>query len=110
MVEIDLSVDNAGLLTSCKVQGHANAGPMGGDVVCAAVSILATTAFKILSEQDGIELSGGAPERGVFWMETSCHGAGGEFMKGAGAFLMEGFKTVSEQYPDYCTMRIHRGA
>ena len=109
MVEIDASFDDAGLLRSCKVRGHANAGPPGSDVVCAAVSILTGTAFRIFHEQEGIELQGGAPERGVFWMETSYYGAGRDFLKGAGAFLTEGLKSVSELYPEYCTMRIHRG-
>ena len=108
MVEIDVSFDEAGLLRSCTVRGHANADSPGNDLVCAAVSILTRTAFRLFHEREGIELQGGAPERGVFWMETSYHGSGRDFLKGAGAFLAEGFKSVSELYPEYCTLRIHR--
>lgn len=109
MIEIDAALDDDGLLVACQVRGHANAGAAGTDIVCAAVSILAKTAFRTLSEQEGIELRGGAPERGVFWMETSCNDAARDTLRGIGAFLIEGFRSVQELYPDYCTMKIRRG-
>jgi uncharacterized protein YsxB (DUF464 family) len=107
MIEIDAALDEAGLLISCRVKGHAKAGPQGWDVVCAAVSVLTGTAFRILSRREGILLRGGAPERGVFWMETDYTGEGRHFLSGAGAFLIEGLQSTAERYPEYCTMHIH---
>jgi uncharacterized protein YsxB (DUF464 family) len=107
MIRIEVAVDQAGLLVSCKVTGHAEAGPKGSDVVCAAVSVLTRTAFRTLSDRGGITLRGGAPERGVFWMETGCSDEGRAFLSGAGAFLIEGLKSVSDSYPDYCVMCIN---
>ena len=102
MIEIDAAFDAAGLLRSCTVRAA------GGDIVCAAVSILAGTAFRTLSEQEGIQLRGGAAERGRFCMETGYSQEGKDFLKGAGAFLINGLQSVSDLYPEYCTLRIQR--
>ncbi|MDR3276191.1 MAG: ribosomal-processing cysteine protease Prp [Treponema sp.] len=107
MIKIDAVLDETGLFRACKVWGHAGAGPKGGDIVCAAVSVLTKTAFTTLSSREGIMLRGGAPERGIFWMETDYSGAGREFLAGAGAFLMEGLKSVAELYPEHCRLNIH---
>jgi uncharacterized protein YsxB (DUF464 family) len=107
MIEIEAALDEAGLLVSCKVRGHASAGPKGSDVVCAAVSVLTRTAFRTLSGREGISLRGGAPERGVFWMEMDYSGSGRDFLSGAGAFLIEGLKSSAELYPEFCKLNIH---
>jgi uncharacterized protein YsxB (DUF464 family) len=104
---MDLAVDESGLLISCRVKGHAGAGPKNQDIVCAAVSVLTRTAVRALSRREGITLDGGAPERGLFWMETGYSGGGRDFLSGAGAFLIEGLRSLSEEYPDYCVLHIH---
>lgn len=108
MIMIDVVLDSAELIKSCRVSGHAHAGPKGGDIVCAAVSILTRTALHILSLAEGIVVRGGPLERGLFLMETECTAAGKETLFVAGAFLVEGLHSVSEEYPDYCTMTIRR--
>ncbi|MFP3091311.1 ribosomal-processing cysteine protease Prp [Treponema sp. TIM-1] len=109
MITIDVVLDVAGILKSCKVTGHAGAGPKGYDIVCAAVSILTKTALKTLTGREGIivRVPAGVPERGRFGMETDYTGNGRDFLAAAGAFLLEGLVSVSEAYPDYCTMNIH---
>jgi len=98
-----------GFLRSCRIQGHAGAGPKGGDIVCAAVSVLARTAFKVLSERKGIIVQGGNPERGEFWMEITAPDAESKgFLAGVGAFLEEGLVSVSKEYPDFCIVRVVR--
>jgi uncharacterized protein YsxB (DUF464 family) len=108
MIEIDATLDEAGLLRSCEVRGHALAGPRGGDVVCAAVSVLVRTAWKVLSGRAGITVRGGAPERGMFWMETEYTGEGRDFLFAVGTFLKEGFESVSADYPECCKINIQR--
>jgi hypothetical protein len=39
-------------------------------------------------------------------MEIEYTGEGREFLSAAGAFLLEGLKSVAGEYPDYCTMNI----
>jgi uncharacterized protein YsxB (DUF464 family) len=106
MIRIEAAVDGSGLLRSCRVHGHAGAGPRGGDIVCAAVSVLARTALGVLSRREGITVRGEAPERGSISMEIDYAGNGREFLSGAGAFLLEGLQSVAEEYPDYCVMNV----
>jgi uncharacterized protein YsxB (DUF464 family) len=107
MILIDVTLDEAGLLMSCEVSGHAGAGPRGGDIVCAAVSVLTRTAARVLSGREGIMLRADAPERGFFLLETDYSGDGREFLSAAGTFLVEGLRSVAEEFPDYCTVTIH---
>ena len=104
MITIDVVVDEAGLLDSCRVEGHAGVGPRGGDVVCAAVSILVRTALRTLSGQEGVSVRGSAPERGVLWMEADCVESGASFLAATTAFLAEGLRSVAEDYPDHCSV------
>jgi uncharacterized protein YsxB (DUF464 family) len=110
MITVDVVLDREGLLRSCRVTGHAKAGPKGADIVCAAVSILTKTALTTLAEREGIVLRvpEGVPERGTFTMETDYTGEGRDFLAAVGAFLMEGLVSVSETYPDHCTMNIRK--
>jgi uncharacterized protein YsxB (DUF464 family) len=106
MILIEAALDEAGLLRSCRVCGHAGAGPKGGDIVCAAVSVLTRTALTVLSQREGITVWGEAPERGLVRMEIGYTGSGKEFLSAAGAFLLEGLKSVAGEYPEYCSMNI----
>jgi uncharacterized protein YsxB (DUF464 family) len=110
MISIDVALDFEGLLKSCTVMGHAGAGSAGTDPVCAAVSVLTKTALKTLAERDGIivRLPADLPQRGTFGMETDYTGEGRDFLAAAGVFLVNGLVSVSEAYPDYCTMNIHK--
>jgi uncharacterized protein YsxB (DUF464 family) len=106
VIRIEAALDEAGLLRSCRIHGHAGAGPEGGDIVCAAVSVLARTALRTLSRREGITVRGEAPERGVVSMEIDYAGNGREFLSAAGAFLLEGLQSVAGEHPEYCVMHI----
>jgi uncharacterized protein YsxB (DUF464 family) len=111
VIAIEAAVDEAGLLKSCRVSGHAGAGKQGADIVCAAVSVLARTALQTLAQREGIELRGEAPERGLFRLETGFSPGNREardFLAGAGAFLLEGLSSVAGEYPEFCSMIIYR--
>ena len=109
MITIKVVLDEAGLLKSCDIRGHAGAGKRGNDIVCAAVSVLARTALIVLSGREGIDVKGSAPQRGEFNLETEAlNDEGKSFLYAAGSFLMEGFKSVTGEYPHYCTMTVTR--
>jgi uncharacterized protein YsxB (DUF464 family) len=108
MIGIDAATDEAGLLVSCSVRGHAEAGPLGSDVVCAAVSVLVRTAFRTLSDREGILLRGGASKRGVFKLEIDYDDRAQAFLDATGAFLLDGLGSVSEMYPEFCKMTIRK--
>jgi uncharacterized protein YsxB (DUF464 family) len=107
VISITVVLDESGLLKNCDVRGHAEAGPKGQDIVCAAVSVLTRTALAILSDREGITVHGKAPRRGIITLETEAlNGAGRAFLAAAGTFLIEGLKSVAEEYPKNCTMKI----
>jgi uncharacterized protein YsxB (DUF464 family) len=107
LIEIKLVLDEAGLLKVCTINGHGDAGKAGDDVVCAAVSVLIRTALRVLSDKPGIEIRGGAPERGALWMEADYTPEGRDFLSAAGFFLTEGLRSVTEDYPRQCNMNIY---
>ncbi|MDR0585281.1 MAG: ribosomal-processing cysteine protease Prp [Treponema sp.] len=107
MIEIEVVVDQEGVLRDCRVLGHAGAGKAGADIVCAAVSVLMRSALKALSGRKGIRVRGGAPEPGFLWMEADYTAEGREFLSAAGVFLTEGLGSVAEEFPDYCRLNIH---
>jgi uncharacterized protein YsxB (DUF464 family) len=107
VITIQVVLDDSGLLKSCDVRGHAGAGPRGGDIVCAAVSVLTRTALSTLSERPGVSVKADIPERGMFKLETAAETAEGRiFLDAAGVFLVEGLKSVAGEYPKNCTMKI----
>jgi len=109
VITIRVVLDDAGLLKSCDVRGHAGAGKQGHDIVCAAVSVLVRTALAVLSGREGITVRGGAPQRGEFTLEVAAqNGAGRDFLAAAGAFLIEGLESVAGEYPQNCSLTIER--
>ena len=107
MIQASLVLDEAGLLRSCRVSGHAGAGKRGSDIVCAAVSVLTRTIIRVLSGRKDIIIRG-IPEQGNFYIETEYTPEGREFLAGAGAFLVEGLLSVSGEFPDYCKVTVER--
>ena len=108
MIQAELVLDGAGLLGSCRVQGHAGAGKQGSDIVCAAVSVLARTLVRLLADRKDIIIRGSIPGRGDFFVEVEYSPEGREFLAAAGAFLIEGLLSVAEEFPDNCKVNIER--
>ena len=108
MIQAELVLDEAGLLASCRVFGHAGAGKRGSDIVCAAVSVLTRTLVRVLTDRKDITIRGNIPGRGDFCMEVEYDPEGREFLAAAGAFLIEGLLSVSEEFPDNCKVVIER--
>jgi len=108
VIEIEAALDPDGVLRACKASGHAKAGKEGTDIVCAAVSFLLGTAFKTISGRKGISVRGDAPEKGQFWLEADYEAEGKEFLSTAGIFLLEGLKSISQEYPKNCKLTIRQ--
>jgi len=108
MILVNVVLDEAGLLRSCQVQGHAGFDKKGNDVVCAAVSVLTRTMIRVLSGRKGITIRGNIPGQGNFQMEADYTGEGKEFLAATGAFLIEGVLSVAGEFPDNCKVNIER--
>jgi len=106
MIEINAVLEDDGTLRECKAEGHAGAGKAGYDIVCAAVSVLMRTALNVLSERKGITIRGGAPERGQLWLEADYEAEGKDFLFAAGVFLIDGLKSVAQEFPKNCKLVI----
>ena len=106
MIKAELVLEK-GFLKSLRIYGHAGAGPKGMDIVCAAVSVLARTAYITISGLEGVLVKGQAPDRGEFWMEADYSALqNADFISGAVTFLKEGLLSVSAEYPDFCKVSI----
>ena len=106
MIEIEAVLEADGTLRACKAAGHAGAGKTGTDIVCAAVSVLMRTALSTLSNRKGITVRGGAPEKGQLWLEAGYEADGKEFLFAVGVFLLEGLKSVAQEYPKNCKLTV----
>jgi len=106
VIEIEAVLDKDGVLKSCKACGHAKAGKTGTDIVCAAVSVLLRTAFSVLSNRKGIQVQGGAPEKGQLWLEAEYSAEGKDFLFACGEFLIDGLRSVAHEYPKNCKLTI----
>ncbi|MDR2730484.1 MAG: ribosomal-processing cysteine protease Prp [Treponema sp.] len=106
MIKVNAVVDDEGILRSCKVCGHSGAGGKGGDIVCAAVSVLMRTAFSVLNDREGLIIRGDAPEPGFLWLEVDCSAEGKDFLYAVGVFLLEGLRSVAAEYPENCEVNI----
>jgi uncharacterized protein YsxB (DUF464 family) len=106
VIEIEAVLEQDGTLRACKASGHAGAGKTGNDIVCAAVSVLMRTACKTLSERNGITIRYDMPEKGVMWLETEYDANGKDFLFAAGTFLIEGLRTLAQEFPQNCKMKI----
>ena len=111
MIEIEAVLDKEGILRVCKASGHAGAGKTGTDIVCAAVSVLLRTALSTLTGRNGIKIEGSAPEKGQLWLEADYDAEGKDFLFACGEFLMDGLRSVAQEYPKNCkfTIRNHGG-
>jgi uncharacterized protein YsxB (DUF464 family) len=110
VIEIEAVLDDDGVIKACKAEGHAGAGKAGTDIVCAAVSVLMRTALSALSGRKGITVRGGAPEPGRMWLEADYDADGKDFLFAAGVFLVEGLKSVAQEFPQNCKLNVRRNA
>lgn len=56
MIEVDLFFDKTGYLDGFSVEGHAEQGDVGEDIVCAGISAITQTTVLGLSEQLGLDV------------------------------------------------------
>jgi len=106
VVEIEAVLDSGGILKSCRASGHSGAGKTGADIVCAAVTVLLRTALSVLSNREGISIKGSAPIPGELRLEADYKAEGKDFLFATGVFLIDGLKSVAQEYPKNCKLVI----
>lgn len=111
MISASAVLDSGANLRSFEATGHAAMGDRGFDMVCAAFSILARTAYRALETLPGIELRGSAPEPGSLSFEVLKPAASVDRAAGIADFLVAGIGDLAREYPgavEFVVERISR--
>jgi uncharacterized protein len=108
MIRAKVVVDAGERLLSFEATGHSAAGDRGYDIVCAAFSVLARTAYRSLDALPGIELRGSAPKPGSLSFEVRRHAASAERAAGIADFLIAGLGDLARDYPEAVDFELKR--
>lgn len=99
MIRASAVLDGTAAVRSFDASGHAAAGDRGYDIVCAAFTVLARTAYRALQGLDGIELRGSAPEPGSLSFEVLKPASDAARAAGITDFLVVGIGDLAREYP-----------
>jgi uncharacterized protein YsxB (DUF464 family) len=108
MIRASAVLSPGGTLLAFTSAGHADTGPRGSDIVCAAFSVLARTSFRALEGLAGIELRGSALEPGSLCFEVLKPADSTERAAGIADFLVAGIGDLARDYPDAVEFVIKR--
>ena len=93
--------------TGCRVEGHSGWGNAGGDIICAAVSILGCTCVNALESVCGIEAVIDENDDGILSFRlpeiTAAENEKAQILMGA---LKQGLSDLAAEYPHNVTLSI----
>lgn len=109
MITAKVLLDAEGRLVRFEAEGHAGHRPKGGDIVCAAFSVLARSAYESLAALPGADLEGSAPKPGflsfrVRRLDSESEGRAA----GIADFLLAGISSLEREYPGEVGLTIER--
>jgi len=109
MISARLVLDAEGRPCSFEAEGHAEDGPLGHDIVCAAFSVLARSAYEALAGLPDAEVVGTAPARGSLrFVVKRLSPEMGERAAGIADFLLAGISGLEREYPGEVGLTIER--
>lgn len=108
MIRASVVLGAGGRLLSFTATGHALEGERGLDIVCAAFTALARTAYRALEALPGIDIRGRAAERGSLSFEVVRAPASTERASGIADFLVVGIGDLAREHPDAVELVIER--
>jgi uncharacterized protein YsxB (DUF464 family) len=102
-------LDEKGGIARFEATGHAGRGKAGQDIVCAAFTVLARTAYETLLGFPGAVLDIVAPEPGILRFRVKSIGSGSpERAAGVADFLLAGLSGLEREYPAELGLSIER--
>jgi uncharacterized protein len=102
-------LDAEGRIVRFEASGHSGDSPAGSDIVCAAFTVLARTAYETLAALPGIEIEGEAPEPGALRFAVKrTDTAQAEKAAGIADFLLTGISGLEREYPGRVGLSIER--
>jgi hypothetical protein len=105
VIRVTVETGADGVPRSVSADGHSLAFEIGQNIVCAAATVLLRTAARLLEATDGIEVTGGAGERGrlafsVAVLDESRIG----YAKAVGDYLIQGMSDLEREFPGECAL------
>lgn len=109
MIVARVVLDDRGTISRFEATGHALFAPFGSDMVCAAVSVLARSAYEALAALPESRLEVTAPERGSleFRMQELPDDMVGR-ARGIADFLVTGLSGLERDYPGSVRLTLER--
>jgi len=109
VIAANVVLDTEGRIVRFEASGHGGTAPAGRDIVCAAFTVLARTAYETLAALPGVEIAGEAPEPGVlrFAVRRVSEESGGQAL-GISNFLLTGISGLEREYPGQVGLKIEQ--
>ena len=109
MIEATLVLDPEGRPLRFEADGHSEKGKIGSNIVCAAFSVLARSAYETLAGLPGARVEGSAPERGSLrFVVRYLPPEMGDKAAGIADFLLVGISGLEREYPGEVGLTIER--
>jgi uncharacterized protein YsxB (DUF464 family) len=109
MIAVRAVLDADGLLVRFEATGHSGRSAAGNDIVCAAFTVLARTAYESLAALPGVDLSGSAPKPGTLHFTVKrIDPPSRERAAGMTDFLLAGISGLEREYPGEVGFTIER--
>jgi uncharacterized protein YsxB (DUF464 family) len=108
VIRAKISLDREGRVLGFEAAGHAESAARGYDIVCAAFTVLARTAYGALKALPGIDVRGQAAEPGSLSFEVLSPAASVERAAGIADFLVRGMGDLAREYPGEVAFSIER--
>ena len=106
MIKVHAWIDDDGLVLDFEASGHAGTGPRGFDIVCAAFTVLARTAYSALAGLPGAMVEGRAAKPGSLDFHVkSMPGEVRERALGMSVYLFEGLSALAREFPEAVEIR-----
>lgn len=101
LVHIHVSLDGEGVVRRVRAVGHAGNTVAGGNLVCAAVTVLLRSLFESWYRYPRLALEGQAPETGVLGFDLQQYEAAQTTaLRASGDVLLTGLAGLQREYPD----------
>ncbi len=109
MIAAKVVLDAEGRIVRFEASGHAGQARAGSDIVCAAFTVLARSAYEALAALPGVEIAGEAPEPGTlrFAVRRNDPAQAGK-AAGIADFLLAGISGLEREYPGRVGLKIER--
>ncbi len=108
MIRAKVVLDEAGRVHAFDAAGHAETASRGNDIVCAAFTVLARTAYRALEALPGIEIEGAAPGPGSLSFVVNRPADDAGRAAGIADSLVTGMSDLAREYPGAVAFSIER--